>query len=115
MFKPEDQKLKEDLAKQREIMMDRMSRLKALRDNPVSGWKDFLAIIDNYIAYCNKRKITTKLDTATPALLEQLRFMDNYVSALEWVKQIPSQYAKETEDKLARIKQSEEQPDPEFV
>lgn len=115
MFQAADQKLKEDLEKQREKMMARMGRLKTLRDNPATGWQDFIELLDTYIAYCKDKKISTKLDTASPAVIEQLRFMDNYVSALEWVRQIPTQYIKKTEDRLVEIKKSEETNDPAFI
>lgn len=112
MFK---QGLKEDLEKKRSEMMERMGRLKILKDNPATGWQDFVALLDQYIAYCKAKKMSTKLDTATPAILEQLRFMDNYVSALEWVRQIPAQYIKTTEDKIEIIKRSEDRTNGQYV
>lgn len=115
MLKSKEQQFKDDLEKKRNDMMSRMGRLKALKDNPASGWQDFVALLDQYIAYCQSKKMATKLDTATPAILEQLRFMDNYVSALEWVRQIPAQFIANTEAKIEHIKRTEEKPDPTHV
>lgn len=115
MFKSEDEKLKEELAKKRDEMMARLGRLRTLQDSPATGWKDFVALLDNYIAYCKNKKMSTRLDTATPAMIEQLRFMDNYVSALEWARQIPALYIKKTEETLEAIKKSEQPADEPFV
>lgn len=115
MFKQADQQLKEDLEKQREQMMARMGRLKILRDNPATGWQDFIELLDTYIAYCKAKKISTKLDTASPAVIETLRFMDNYVSALEWIRQIPTQYIKKTEDYVKKVQEQEQPEDPTYV
>lgn len=96
-FKPktEEEKAK-DLEAQKELALIKAAKLRHLiKDN--TGWKEFNGLLDNYIEACQIRKLKTRLDTATPEMIQELKFMDRDIYMLEWVKQIPAQFIEKIE------------------
>jgi hypothetical protein len=110
-FKPKtDEQIKKDLEKKR-IALDEMVRksgmLGLLIQKPGTGWSEFIAVLDDYLDACKKRKAITAIDRADDKTILELRLLDHEIYILSWVKNIPEQFINKTEE----IKKSEAKND----
>jgi hypothetical protein len=81
--------------------------LKSLILNNKSGWLEFMALVDEYIEACKKRKAITALDIADSSTIEQLKLLDHEVFILNWMKQVPEQFINKTESAVEAEKKKE--------
>lgn len=107
-FKPKtDEQIKKDLEKKREEldeMVRKAGMLVVLINKPGTGWKEFIAVLEDYLNACRKRKAITAIDRADDKTILELRLLDHEIYILSWVKNIPEQFINKTES----IKQKED-------
>lgn len=110
MFGPkkEDEVLRKQRQAQLDIMIKRASRLKSLVNSDNSGWKDFFDLLDDYVNACKRRKLATRLDTASPEMIEQLKLLDHEIFILNFVLDIPMRYIDKTENAIAKEREREQ-------
>lgn len=89
-------KVEKDVAKKRDEMIERMGQLKGLVD--AQGWKDFEYLIQNYIDACKKRKLLTRLDTASADEIRTIQYLDREIMILQFVLDAPKKYIQKVEE-----------------
>lgn len=98
-----DEKIKKGLeAKRRQLMVDRVPRLQHLTNSP--GWADYVALLDDYLDACKKRKAITALDRADDKTIYELKLLDHEIFILSWVKDMPAQFI----DKVGKMKEKDD-------
>ena len=109
-FKPKENATSEQIKKDREKwlqgMLEQSQQLERLIKAENTGWKEFSALLNDYIDKCKKRKAITALDRATDAEIFQLKLLDHEIYILSWVLKIPEQFIGKVE---AEIKKNEEE------
>lgn len=93
--KTEDE-IKKELEQKRELSLIKASKLRHLIKDK-TGWNELNQIIEEYIDACNIRKLKTRLDTANPETLQELKYMDRDIYILNWVLQIPQLFINKVE------------------
>ena len=100
--KPKKLRTDEEIAKDRADNLERMFqqslKLMKLVGTETSGWKEFCALLDDYIEKCRERKDKTRLDLADDKTIEQLKLLDHEVYILTWVKNMPMQFINTIEE-----------------
>jgi len=96
LFRPKPGLPEEEIRKERQKFLDEMlsksACLQNLVGNDKSGWKEFIALLDDYINKIEKRKAITALDRASDAVIAELKLLDHENYILRWVKKIPKQF-----------------------
>jgi hypothetical protein len=94
--KPKQLKTDEEIIKERADNLERMFqqslKMMKLVGSETSGWKEFCALLDDYIEKCRLRKEKTRLDLADEKTIEQLKLLDHEIYILTWVKNMPMQF-----------------------
>jgi hypothetical protein len=96
--KKTDDEIQKELAKKRDELIVRASKMNKLINSKDSGWFEFVALLDDYISACQRRKAVTALDTADERTLQQLKYLDHEVFILTWAKSIPQQVMRQLEE-----------------
>lgn len=99
--KPKKLKTDEEIAKERTDNLERMFQdsLQLMKLVSMdSGWKEFCALLDDYILKCRTRKDATRLDMADDKTIEQLKLLDHEIYILTWVKNMPGQFINMVEE-----------------
>jgi hypothetical protein len=101
-FKPKvDEQIKKDLEnKRKELAISRVPRLGHLIKS--QGWVDYLALVDEYIEACKKRKAITAIDRADDKTIQELRLLDHEIFILSWMKEIPGQFINKTNEMVRK-------------
>ena len=92
---------------ERDAMISRMARLNKMTNSPAAGWQDFFDLLGDYIEACKRRKTATRIDIASPEMIEQLKLLDREIYILEFVRQIPMKYVNKVENMIEREKKRE--------
>lgn len=106
--KPTDEKIREARQKWLDDMLVRSVKLQKLIKNDQSGWKEFVALLDDYSDKCKKRKAVTALDTASEETLSILKKLDHEVWFLAFIRRIPEQFIDGINKKIEEIRKEEE-------
>ena len=108
-FKPK-QKPEEEIKKDLEIKKEEVIRIATRAKHLLSsntGWKEVSVAIEKYIDACYMHKLKTGLDTATPEILEELKYIDRDIYILKWVLQIPQQFINKAEAQQKKENENE--------
>jgi hypothetical protein len=109
LFKKEvktEEQIKKDREKWLQGMLEQSQQLERLIKAENSGWKEFAALLNDYIDKAKKRKAITALDRASDAEIFQLKLLDHEIYILSWVLKIPEQFIGKVE---AEIKKNQEE------
>ena len=86
------EKMRKDMEKKREQIIQRAASMRKLTQDNTSGWSDYVKLLLEYVVACKKRKAVTALDTADNKVLEQLKLLDHEVWLIEtFIIKIPAQ------------------------
>jgi len=111
LFRPKPKATEEQIKKDREAwlqqMLDKSQELDRLIKTNNSGWKEFSALLNEYIDKAKKRKAITALDRATDADIFQLKLLDHEIYILGWVLKIPEQFTREVEEGIKKENEKE--------
>jgi len=111
-FKKKEPKTEEQIKKERQKWLDDMipksAHMKKFVEADEAGWKLFVALVDDYIDKCKKRKAITALDRIDEAGLHELKLLDHEVFILNFMKRIPEQFIAKVENILKEEKEKEE-------
>ncbi|MFA5500113.1 MAG: hypothetical protein WC404_03430 [Candidatus Omnitrophota bacterium] len=83
-------------------MLEKSQKLSRLIHNEKAGWKEFCALIEDYIDKAKKRKALTALDRATDAEIQSLKYIDHEIYILMWVMRIPQQFIEGVEAEIKK-------------
>jgi len=106
--KPTDEQIKQDRQKWLDDMLVRSAKLQKLIGADDTGWKEFVALLDDYVDKCKRRKIVTALDTASDETIDVLKKLDHEVWFIGFIRNVPAQFIKGIENKIQAIKKEEE-------
>ena len=77
--KRDDEKIKKEMDKAREKIIRQAASLRKLVKSSDSGWSEYVALLEDYVSACKRRKAVTPLDTVDAKTLEQLKLLDHEV------------------------------------
>lgn len=110
--KPMDEKArKEAELKRRHLLLGRAARMKKLTNYSDGGWPEYQDIVMEYVDFLKKKKALTRLDTATPEMLQELKLLDREIFILTWALRIPQSIMKQAEEALKKKEESNEKAD----
>lgn len=90
--KPTSEQIAKDMEKAREKIIRQASLLRQLVNNQKSGWSEYVALLQDYVTACKRRKAVTALDTADDKTLAQLKLLDHEVWLINnFILKIPDQ------------------------
>lgn len=98
--RPEEE-IEKEISRLKNESIEKAARLTKLINAEDAGWKEFYALVNDYIRACKERKVNTNLFLADENVLKKLKDLDHEVYLLEWVLQIPQQYINKI-DKMAK-------------
>ena len=85
-------KMRKDMDKKREQIIQRAAAMRKLVGDNTSGWGDYVSLLEDYVSACKRRKAVTALDTADDKTLAQLKLLDHEVWLIEtFILKIPAQ------------------------
>lgn len=100
--------MKKQIEQDRDVMLSKVARLRKLVAAKDSGWITFYALMRNYIDACKRRKLGTRLDTASSEVIEQLKLLDHEIFTIEFILNIPQQYIDKVERAVEQEKKRNE-------
>ena len=93
--KPTDEQIRKEMEKKREKIIHQATMLRKLTNDPSSGWREYVDLLEEYVQACKKRKAITSLHNADEKTLQQLRQLDHEVWFINtFILQIPNKMFK---------------------
>lgn len=102
-----DKQIKMERQKWLNDMLPKATHLKKFVEADEAGWKIFIALVDDYIDKCKKRKAITALDIADDATLKVLKELDHEVFILNFMKSIPEKFIAKVENLVKEEREKE--------
>ena len=100
---------KKAIEKKRNEIFRRAEEMRKLTLIPNSGWKEYIQLLDEYVAACKKRKALTALDSADDKEIYQLKLIDHEIYFVEqFIKIIPQKIFKNEKEIEEAIKKEQE-------
>ena len=103
-----DEQIRADKQKWLDELLVRSAKLQKLVKANDTGWKEYVALIDDYIDKCKRRKVVTALDIADDKTIYELKLIDHEVFILTWLKKMPAQFIGNVEKKIEQEAKKEE-------
>ena len=106
--KKSEEKLKRFMGQTKDEAIRKAARLKKLELSTASGWMDYIQLLNDYVERIKQRKRATRLDVATDAEIEQLKYLDHEAQFIEtFIKMIPSLFVRNLDKALEIDKKAE--------
>lgn len=88
--KKPDEVIRRELEGKREKLIEQAAKMMILVNDEKNCWREYCAILDEYVDACKKRKAITALDRADEKTIEALKYIDHEIwFVTTFIKRIP--------------------------